>query len=147
MSGTSKTKYANTRKNTSKTSAGKLLEGLGLKSGLSAKQLQTKLATMSQKAVQQALKYAKLVGGARGAAIGSAATFLLGKGAKSATSKVRKDSRDARKKKSTRRSSLDADIQKAINKYVKEKAPPKKPKEIDKIGAVRVPLKKPKGMK
>tara|TARA_E500000318_G_C3375800_1_gene140282 strand:+ start:57 stop:482 length:426 start_codon:yes stop_codon:yes gene_type:complete len=141
MSDTSKTrkdKFKDTRKNISKTQLGKLAEGLGLKKGLSPNQIKSAAGTMKQKVVLQALKRAGLQGFTLSTVLG-----MIGP-AKKATSKVRKDSRD---KKEKSRSSMAADVQKAINQYVREKAPPKKPKEIDKIGAVRKPLRKPKDMK
>ena len=140
MSDTSKTRknYRDTRKNISKTQLGKLAEGLGLKKGLSPNQVKTAAAVMSTKVAKQALKRAGLQGFTLSTVLG-----MIGP-AKKTTSKVRKDSRD---KKAKSRSSMASDVQKAIDQYVREKAPPKKPKEIDKIGTVRVPLRKPKGMK
>jgi chorismate synthase len=140
MSDTSKTRknYKDTRKNISKTQLGKLAEGLGLKKGLSPSQVKTAAAVMSTKVAKQALKRAGLQGFTLSTVLG-----MIGP-AKKTTSKVRKDSRD---KKAKSRSSMASDVQKAIDQYVREKAPPKKPKEIDKIGTVRVPLRKPKGMK
>jgi|TARA_A100001391_G_C4913478_1_gene237084 hypothetical protein len=140
MSDTSKTRknYKDTRKNISKTQLGKLAEGLGLKKGLSPNQVKTAAAVMSTKVAKQALKRAGLQGFTLSTVLG-----MIGP-AKKTTSKVRKDSRD---KKAKSRSSMASDVQKAIDQYVREKAPPKKPKEIDKIGTVRVPLRKPKGMK
>ena len=140
MSDTSKTRknYKDTRKNISKTQLGKLAEGLGLKKGLSPNQVKTAAAVMSTKVAKQALKRAGLQGFTLSTVLG-----MIGP-AKKTTSKVRKDSRD---KKAKSRSSMASDVQKAIDQYVSEKAPPKKPKEIDKIGTVRVPLRKPKGMK
>ena len=140
MSDTSKTRknYKATRKNISKTQLGKLAEGLGLKKGLSPNQVKTAAAVMSTKVAKQALKRAGLQGFTLSTVLG-----MIGP-AKKTTSKVRKDSRD---KKAKSRSSMASDVQKAIDQYVREKAPPKKPKEIDKIGTVRVPLRKPKGMK
>jgi len=140
MSDTSKTRknYKDTRKNISKTQLGKLAEGLGLKKGLSPNQVKTAAGIMSTKVAKQALKRAGLQGFTLSTVLG-----MIGP-AKKTTSKVRKDSRD---KKAKSRSSMASDVQKAIDQYVREKAPPKKPKEIDKIGTVRVPLRKPKGMK
>ena len=140
MSDTSKTRknYKDTRKNISKTQLGKLAEGLGLKKGLSPNQVKTAAAVMSTKVAKQALKRAGLQGFTLSTVLG-----MIGP-AKKTTSKVRKDSRD---KKAKSRSSMASDVQKAIDQYVREKAPPNKPKEIDKIGTVRVPLRKPKGMK
>ena len=140
MSDTSKTRknYKDTRKNISKTQLGKLAEGLGLKKGLSPSQVKTAVGIMSTKVAKQALKRAGLQGFTLSTVLG-----MIGP-AKKTTSKVRKDSRD---KKAKSRSSMASDVQKAIDQYVREKAPPKKPKEIDKIGTVRVPLRKPKGMK
>ena len=140
MSDTSKTRknYRDTRKNISKTQLGKLAEGLGLKKGLSPNQVKTAAGIMSTKVAKQALKRAGLQGFTLSTVLG-----MIGP-AKKTTSKVRKDSRD---KKAKSRSSMASDVQKAIDQYVREKAPPKKPKEIDKIGTVRVPLRKPKGMK
>ena len=140
MSDTSKTRknYKDTRKNISKTQLGKLAEGLGLKKGLSPNQVKTAAAVMSTKVAKQALKRAGLQGFTLSTVLG-----MIGP-AKKTTSKVRKDSRD---KKAKSRSSMASDVQKAIDQYVREKAPPKKPKEIDKIRTVRVPLRKPKGMK
>ena len=140
MSDTSKTRknYKDTRKNISKTQLGKLAEGLGLKKGLSPNQVKTAAAVMSTKVAKQALKRAGLQGFTLSTVLG-----MIGP-AKKTTSKVRKDSRD---KKAKSRSSMASDVQKAIDQYVREKAPPKKPKEIDKMGTVRVPLRKPKGMK
>ena len=140
MSDTSKTRknYKDTRKNISKTQLGKLAEGLGLKKGLSPNQVKTAAAVMSTKVAKQALKRAGLQGFTLSTVLG-----MIGP-AKKTSSKVRKDSRD---KKAKSRSSMASDVQKAIDQYVREKAPPKKPKEIDKIGTVRVPLRKPKGMK
>ena len=140
MSDTSKTRknYKDTRKNISKTQLGKLAEGLGLKKGLSPNQVKTAAAVMSTKVAKQALKRAGLQGFTLSTVLG-----MIGP-AKKTTSKVRKDSRD---KKAKSRSSMASDVQKAIDQYVREKAPPKKPKEIDKIGTVRVSLRKPKGMK
>ena len=140
MSDTSKTRknYKDTRKNISKTQLGKLAEGLGLKKGLSPNQVKTAAAVMSTKVAKQALKRAGLQGFTLSTVLG-----MIGP-AKKTTSKVRKDSRD---KKAKSRSSMASDVQKAIDQYVREKAPPKKPKEIDKIGTVRVPLRKPKGLK
>ena len=140
MSDTSKTRknYKDTRKNISKTQLCKLAEGLGLKKGLSPNQVKTAAAVMSTKVAKQALKRAGLQGFTLSTVLG-----MIGP-AKKTTSKVRKDSRD---KKAKSRSSMASDVQKAIDQYVREKAPPKKPKEIDKIGTVRVPLRKPKGMK
>ena len=140
MSDTSKTRknYKDTRKNISKTQLGKLAEGLGLKKGLSPNQVKTAAAVMSTKVAKQALKRAGLQGFTLSTVLG-----MIGP-AKKTTSKVRKDSRD---KKAKSRSSMASDVQKAIDQYVREKAPPKKPKEIDKIGTVRVPLRKPKCMK
>ena len=140
MSDTSKTRknYKDTRKNISKTQLGKLAEGLGLKKGLSPNQVKTAAAVMSTKVAKQALKRAGLQAFTLSTVLG-----MIGP-AKKTTSKVRKDSRD---KKAKSRSSMASDVQKAIDQYVREKAPPKKPKEIDKIGTVRVPLRKPKGMK
>ena len=51
-------KYDNTRGLVSKTMLGKLSETLGFKEGLSYKQVMTKAASLSQKAVKQALKRA-----------------------------------------------------------------------------------------
>ena len=93
---------------------------------------------MSTKVAKQALKRAGLQGFTLSTVLG-----MIGP-AKKTTSKVRKDSRD---KKAKSRSSMASDVQKAIDQYVREKAPPKKPKEIDKIGTVRVPLRKPKEIK
>ena len=140
MSDTSKTRknYKDTRKNISKTQLGKLAEGLGLKKGLSPNQVKTAAGIMSTKVAKQALKRAGLQGFTLSTVLG-----MIGP-AKKTTSKVRKDSRD---KKAKSRSSMASDVQKAIDQYVREKAPPKKPKEIDKIGTVRVPLRKPKGLK
>ena len=140
MSDTSKTRknYKDTRKNISKTQLGKLAEGLGLKKGLSPNQVKTAAAVMSTKVAKQALKRAGLQGFTLATVLG-----MIGP-AKKTTSKVRKDSRD---KKAKSRSSMASDVQKAIDQYVREKAPPKKPKEIDKIGTVRVPLRKPKEIK
>ena len=140
MSDTSKTRknYRDTRKNISKTQLGKLAEGLGLKKGLSPNQVKTAAAVMSTKVAKQALKRAGLQGFTLSTVLG-----MIGP-AKKTTSKVRKDSRD---KKAKSRSSMASDVQKAIDQYVREKAPPKKPKEIDKIGTVRVPLRKPKEIK
>ena len=140
MSDTSKTRknYKDTRKNISKTQLGKLAEGLGLKKGLSPNQVKTAAAVMSTKVAKQALKRAGLQGFTLSTVLG-----MIGP-AKKTTSKVRTDSRD---KKAKSRSRMASDVQKAIDQYVREKAPPKKPKEIDKIGTVRVPLRKPKGMK
>ena len=140
MSDTSKTRknYKDTRKNISKTQLGKLAEGLGLKKGLSPNQVKTAAAVMSTKVAKQALKRAGLQGFTLSTVLG-----MIGP-AKKTTSKVRKDSRD---KKAKSRSSMASDVQKAIDQYVREKAPPKKPKEIDKIGTVRVPLRKPKEIK
>ena len=140
MSDTSKTRknYKDTRKNISKTQLGKLAEGLGLKKGVSPNQVKTAAAVMSTKVAKQALKRAGLQGFTLSTVLG-----MIGP-AKKTTSKVRKDSRD---KKAKSRSSMASDVQKAIDQYVREKAPPKKPKESDKIGPVRGPLRKPKGMK
>ena len=55
-------RYKNTRKPTSKTTLGKVAELFGLKEGLSKNQIKTKVATMSQKVVTQALKRAALGG-------------------------------------------------------------------------------------
>lgn len=54
--------YSQTRKLTSKTPLGKIIESLGLKDGLNKQQVKSKIATMSQKTVKQALKRAALGG-------------------------------------------------------------------------------------
>ena len=76
--------YSRTRDPISTTKLGKLAETLGLKKGLSRKQLMTELATLSQKSVRQALKRVGIVGAAAGYLIdkipssGDAAKFVMG---------------------------------------------------------------------
>ena len=120
-----------------------ILEKLGLKEGLSREQLKTKLATMSQKTVRQALKWAKFVGGARGAALGAAATFVLSKMGKPSEVATTGDlgalaAKKTKKKEKKKEVKAPPKKPKIIDENVSgsptfAKAPPKKPKEIDKL--------------
>ena len=83
-------KYDNTRGLVSKTMLGKLSETLGFKDGLSYKQLMTKTASLSQKAVKQALKMAGWKGAAALAVVeaaGYGASKLMEKGKDRPTTK------------------------------------------------------------
>ena len=63
-----KGKYSTTREPLSKTQLGKLAENLGFTSKLTPAQLRSKLATLSQKVVNQAIKKGRIVGGVAGIA-------------------------------------------------------------------------------
>ena len=54
--------YTQTRKPISKSTIGKIAEVLGIKEGLSDKQKRTKIASLSQKVVRQAIKRAGVAG-------------------------------------------------------------------------------------
>ena len=63
-----KGKFSTTREPLSKTQLGKLAENLGFTSKLTPAQLRSKLATLSQKVVNQAIKKGRIVGGVAGIA-------------------------------------------------------------------------------
>ena len=71
-----KGKYSTTREPLSKTQLGKLAENLGFTSKLTPAQLRSKLATLSQKVVNQAIKKGRIVGGVAGIAGTAALTQL-----------------------------------------------------------------------
>ena len=71
-----KGKFATTRDPLSKTQLGKLAENLGFTSKLTPAQLKSKLATLSQKVVNQAIKKGRIVGGVAGIAGTAALTQL-----------------------------------------------------------------------
>jgi len=80
--------YSGTRNPISKTMLGKLGEALGLKEGLTFNQIKTKIPTLSQKVVRQALKKA----GLKGAAAMAVIDLTLGAAAKANSKLVNKKS-------------------------------------------------------
>jgi hypothetical protein len=117
-------KYANTRAPISKTAIGKVAEILGIKEGLNANQKLSKIATMSQKTVRQALKRA----GIAGFALNEAIDFVLDYKTPRAGSKTPRgaDPKGLMKPKAKK-------VEQPKKKpNVPPKAPPPKPKSIKK---------------
>ena len=118
-------KYANTRAPISKTTVGKVAEILGIKEGLNANQKLSKIATMSQKTVRQALKRA----GIAGFALNEAIDFVLDYKTPRAGSKTPKGTDPKGLMKPNTKKKVEQPKKKP---NIPPKAPPSKPKSIKK---------------